>query len=88
MIFSEIYGSYFSVVADILRKAVHGNLTEKDLFEIVRKKGFGESTLNIPEKLKRAEWPLITEDYKTPHPARTGHASDHFGKTMDESDFD
>lgn len=66
MIFSEIYGSYFSVVADIIWKAVHGNLTEKDLFEIVRKKGFGESTLNIPEKLKRAEWPLITEDYKTP----------------------
>ena len=29
MIFSEIYGSYFSVVADILRKAAHGNIQDQ-----------------------------------------------------------
>ncbi len=66
MLFSEIYGSYFSVVADILKEAVDGQLTEEKIYQAVRDKGFEESSLNIPQALKSQEWPLVTGDYETP----------------------
>ncbi|MCL1940315.1 MAG: WYL domain-containing protein [Synergistaceae bacterium] len=66
MLFSEIYGSYFRAVAAILEEAVNGTLREERINEIVREKGFGESVLNIPAKLKSGEWALIGPDLTTP----------------------
>ena len=48
MLFSEIYGSYFNVVAAILAEASEGNLTERKMTELVREKAFAESALTIP----------------------------------------
>ena len=36
MLFNEIYGSYYSAVASILRDAVRGTLTEKKMYEHIR----------------------------------------------------
>ena len=52
MLFSEIYSSYFNVVAAVLTEAVAGTLTEERLTELVREKAFSESVLSIPAALK------------------------------------
>ena len=65
MIFSEVYGTYFLVLSKILARAVEGNLTHQELERIVRKEGFGESILTIPEKLERGSWPLLTPKLTT-----------------------
>jgi hypothetical protein len=66
MLFSEVYGSYFRVVAAVLSEAVDGTLTETRLEEIVREKAFAESVLSIPAALKEGDWPLLAKDLMTP----------------------
>ena len=66
MIFSEIYGEYFNVVAKILDTAVRGGLNENDIISIVGKSAFGESILSLPQKIKNEKWGLLTSDLKTP----------------------
>ena len=66
MLFSEIYGSYFNAVAYILEQALAGNLTGKNLTEIVSRTAFGESVLSIPALLTDGTWPLLTVEYRTP----------------------
>ena len=65
MLFHEIYGSYFNVVADVLSEACNGTLTDRRLNEIIRSKAFDESVLEIPYALKN-DWSLMTDDMKTP----------------------
>lgn len=59
MLFSEIYGSYFNVVAAVLAEASDGNLTERKMTELVRERAFAESALTIPSALKSGAWPLL-----------------------------
>lgn len=66
MLFSEVYGTCYNVLAKLLTKAVEGSLTQETMLDIVREQGFEESVLTIPEALKRQTWPLITENYGTP----------------------
>ena len=47
MLFSEIYGSYFNVVAAVLTEASAGTLTANRLTVIVQEKAFAESALSI-----------------------------------------
>ena len=65
MLFSEIYGSYFNVVASVLAEATKGCLTDKRLTELVNEKAFAESSLSIPTSLKRSTWPLLNRDMST-----------------------
>lgn len=66
MLFSEIYSSYFNVVASVLERAVNGSLTEKEINDIIMEKAFGESILNIPNALKNGGWKLLDNQLKTP----------------------
>ncbi len=66
MLFSEIYGTYFRTVTAVLNQALAGDLTEKNLSEIVRQNAFGESILTIPTALTSGEWPLLSKDMRTP----------------------
>ena len=66
MLFHEIYGSYFDAVSAILREAANSTLTRKKITELVRENAFAESILTIPDALKNQQWPLLTEDLKTP----------------------
>ena len=66
MLFSEVYGTYYNIIAQLLNKAVAGELTKQTILDIVREKGFEESILTIPEALGSELWPLITKDYGTP----------------------
>ena len=51
MLFHEIYGSYYNVIAAVLAEAVNGKLNERKLQDIIYEKAFDESILNIPDKL-------------------------------------
>ena len=63
MLFSEIYGSYFNVVAAVLSEASDGKLTDRRMTELVREKAFAESALAIPAALKSGTWPLLDQEY-------------------------
>lgn len=65
VLFSELYSSYFNVVAAVLAEAVRHSLTGGRLEEIVREKAFAESVLAIPAAL-RSNWPLLKPDGTTP----------------------
>ena len=66
MLFNEIYGNYYNAVAEILKYAVRGELTQQDIYEITDSKAFAESVLSIPGALNSGEWPFLTEELKTP----------------------
>lgn len=65
MLFSEIYSSYYNVVAAVLKEATQNNLTGQMLNDIVQNKAFAESSLTIPASLKE-KWPLLLPDMTTP----------------------
>ena len=66
MLFSEIYGTYYNVLARILGLAVKEELTKEELYRIVQEQGFQESVLTIPQMLEDQTWPLLQEDMTTP----------------------
>ncbi len=55
MLFSEIYGSYFRVLENILTQASAGLLTDRQLTALVQEQAFAESGLSIPAKLKSGQ---------------------------------
>lgn len=66
MLFSEVYGTYFNVLAEILARAVDGELTRECMYAIIREKGFEESILTIPQNLDDQTWALLRPDMTTP----------------------
>ena len=66
MLFHEIYGSYYHAASSILREAVRGTLTGKELNALVQKYAFGESLLTIPDGLAGGKWRLLYKDFSTP----------------------
>lgn len=66
MLFSEVYGTYYNVLAKLLEQAVDGTLTRESMNTIIREKGFEESILTIPEALESQTWPLLKGDLTTP----------------------
>lgn len=65
MLFSEIYGSYFNVIATVLSEAADGTLTANRLTTVVQEKAFAESTLSIPTALTSQEWPLLDDSFQS-----------------------
>lgn len=65
MVFHEVYGNYFNVVAAILSESIDGTLDDKRMYEIIQEKAFGESVLSIPEAIKAGDWGLLGRDCTT-----------------------
>ena len=65
-IFSEVYGTYYNIVADILGKAASDGLTLEQLKRIVYKEGYEESGLELLPALTDEKWLLLTKEVKTP----------------------
>ncbi len=65
MLFSEIYGSYYSTVATILNEATKRPLNKNEINKLILQEAFGESTLNIPESLGQSHWSLLKDDGTT-----------------------
>ena len=68
MIFSEIYGSYYKAVTEILRIAVSGggSAALKDIIPVIDKYAFAESLLAIQPAISEERWQVIRADGKTP----------------------
>lgn len=62
-IFSEIYGAYFRIAAEILSKK---SVTEAEIYDIINKEGFRDSTLFLPQKLiprvDGTDWGLLRKN--------------------------
>ena len=65
LIFHEIYGSYYNVVAQILEEAVKGGLDEEKIRRIIGEKAFLESGIRIPRAIRSGSWPFIAPDMST-----------------------
>jgi hypothetical protein len=66
MLFAEVYGTYYNVLAELVNKAADGKLTQQTMLDIVREKGFDERVLTIPDAVENQTWPLIKADFTTP----------------------
>lgn len=67
MIFSEIYGSYYRAMAEILKLAVsrNGSVSLADLRSVIDRYAFGESLLAIQPAISEERWQLIRPDGQT-----------------------
>lgn len=65
MIFSEIYGSYYHTVSEIIKQALESGVTSGDISRIISENAFSESHTRIEPSLKSGEWPFIKPDGKT-----------------------
>ena len=59
--FSEIYGCYYKIVAEILKRAGQGNLSKQEILDITEQYGFAESGLTVPDKLFSGQWYFLTK---------------------------
>ena len=59
-VFSEVYGTYYNIVAKILTQAVEGKLTAENLQQLVREDGYADSALQLLPALSDATWMLLT----------------------------
>lgn len=67
MIFSEIYGSYYKAMAEILKLAVseEGSPSVQNMRQIVEKYAFAESLLAMEQAIAEERWQVIRPDGKT-----------------------
>ena len=65
MLFSEVYGTYFRMVEEIVRDSITGELDQQRILKIVQEKGFEESVLTVPQAFKEQKWPLIDKNIHT-----------------------
>ena len=65
-IFSEVYGTYYNILAKVLDQAISGALTLEQLRRIVYKEGYEESALELLPPLTDERWMLLTKELKTP----------------------
>lgn len=65
-VFSEVYGTYYKIVAKLLDRAVEGNLTGKELSSIISAKGYGDSPLQLLPALQDGNWKIFNADLETP----------------------
>ena len=56
MLFSEVYGTYFRMVEEIIRDSITGELDQQRILRIVQEKGFEESVLTVPQAFKEQKW--------------------------------
>lgn len=64
-LFSELYGAYYSAVAEIISLAVRGELDGEQVLSIVNERAFAESALTVPQALCD-RWRLVTPEFCTP----------------------
>ena len=67
MIFSEIYGSYYKAITEILKIAVSesGSASLKDIRPVIEKYAFAESLLAIEPAISEERWQVVRADGET-----------------------
>lgn len=67
MIFSEIYGIYYNTMAQILKKAVEGNLTADGLYNCIMENAYSESVVPITDSIDKEKWQLLKFEREKNH---------------------
>lgn len=57
--FSEIYGCYYKIVSEILKRAEQSGVSRQEIVAITDQFGFAESELTVPDKLFSGEWNFL-----------------------------
>ncbi|MBQ8370201.1 MAG: WYL domain-containing protein [Clostridia bacterium] len=65
-LFSELYGAYYTAVAEIIREAQQGEITDTRIREICTQYAFPESHMTILPAIREQKWQLIRRDGTTP----------------------
>ena len=60
MIFNEIYGTYYNTMAQIIRKALTGKLTQDGLYSCIMENAYSESVVPITDSIDKEKWQLLT----------------------------
>ena len=60
-LFSEIYGCYYKIVAEILKRAGQGAVSKQEILAITEQYGFAESGLTVPDKLFSDQWNFLVK---------------------------
>lgn len=65
-VFSEIYGTYYNVVAKVLTQALEGKLSAASMQQLVCEGAYGDSVLQLLPALADGTWKLLTPELGTP----------------------
>lgn len=57
--FSEIYGCYYKIVAEILECADMDAVSRQEIMDITERLGFAESALTVPDRLFSGQWSFL-----------------------------
>lgn len=66
MIFSELYGAYYTTVSKIISASINKSLTKEEIRSIIEKYAFSESVINIESAISKERWQIITKEGNTP----------------------
>lgn len=59
-VFSEVYGTYYNVVAKVLTQALDGKLSAASMQQLVCEGAYGDSVLQLLPALADGTWKLLT----------------------------
>ena len=65
-VFSEVYGTYYNVVAKVLTQSLEGKLSAASMQQLVREGAYGDSVLQLLPALADGTWKLLTPELGTP----------------------
>ena len=71
--FSEIYGCYYKIVTEILKRAGQGAVAKQDIMDITEQYGFAESVLTVPDKLFSGQWNFLAKTETNTFVSRLAH---------------
>ena len=72
-LFSEIYGCYYKIVAEILKRAGKDSISKQKILDITEQFGFAESVLTVPDKIFSSQWNLLTKTETNTFVSRLKH---------------
>ena len=71
--FSEIYGRYYKIVTEILKRAGQDSVSKQEIFDITDRYGFAESGLTVPDKFFSGQWDFLAKTEKDTYISRLEH---------------
>ena len=71
-VFSEIYGCYYEIVAQILART--DTVSRQEIIDITERLGFAESSLTVPDKLYSGQWPFLDKSKTGSYDSRLEHS--------------
>ncbi len=62
MIFNELYGAYYNVMAKLISEAIENNLDYRRLIEIVNENAYRESLIGVASAIDEGRWEILKKE--------------------------